>query len=510
MKFDTETATLGFCDTVYDSTAEETLETDFNLPDYCPEIKRIIRCSLKTDISSVLKQDGKITVQADGCLRLLYIGDNDKFASFEQSYPIQKTFEADKINQQCAVTVKANTDYVNCRATSPRRVDIKAMMTFVCNAVCKREENVLSYASGSGIQALKKDFDFSDLKVVSEKSFNLTEVIELGSSKPVISRILNSSAYILVSSKKIINNKMLLKGDCYIKTYYISENENDIECAEHSIPVSQIIEVEGINDSCDTNIDVNITACESVAKVDSSGDTRLIDMNLRVSVKVFAYESKSVSLITDAFSTECEIKNSFKHINILTNNTDFENSFVNKVVLESIGVSVEKIKAVWCDELKYSTSLKNNVCMINGNYQANIIYIDSEKQTGIIRKPVDFEYKADLKTPASGIICRSSLQLCACSCSASGESKLELKTEMMITGKIFSTETVRYISEIDLSDKAGEFDGKCALTIYFCDANEKVWDIAKRYKTTAEAILNENELDSDLISERKILLIPCE
>ena len=509
MKFETENATLGFCDTVYDSTAEETLETDFNLPDYCPEIKKIIRCSLKTDINSIQKQEGKITVQADACVKLIYVGDNNKISSFEQNYPIQKSVESDKINQQCAVTVKINTDYVNCRATSPRRVEIKSMMTFVFNAVCKREETVLSSAIGAGIQSLVKEFEFSDLRVVSEKSFNLTEVIELNSSKPVISRIINSSAYMVISSKKIINNKMLLKGDCYIKSYYISEKDCEIECAEHSIPVSQIIEVEGITDNCSTNIDVNITACEAVAKVDSSGETKLIDLNIRVSVKVLAFENKNVSLITDAFSTDCDVTNNSKHINILSENTDFDNSFINKVVLESIGVSVDKIKAVWCEELKYTSNLKNNVCRFNGNYQVNIIYLDSEKQIGIIRKPVDFEYKVDLKNPANGIICRSSLQLCACSCSVAGESKLELKTEMMISGKIFSTETVRYISEIEINDKSAANADKCALTIYFCDANEKVWDIAKKYKTTAEAIINENDIDGDLITERKILLIPC-
>ncbi len=510
MKFDTETATLGFCETVYDSTAEETLETEFNLPDYCPEIKKIIRCSLKTDVNAVQKQDGKITAMADAYIRLLYIGDNDKLSFYEQTYPVQKIVESDKINLHCAVTVKVNTEYVNCRATNPRRVDIKAMMTFAFKAVCKREENVLSSVSGAGVQTLNREFEFSDLKVVSEKSFNLTEVIELNSNKPAISRIINSSAYVVTSSKKIINNKMLLKGDCYIKSYYISENDCEIECAEHSIPVSQIIEVEGINDTCDTDIDISITACEAIAKVDSSGDTRLIDINIRVSVKVFAFETKTVSLISDAFSTECETQNNSKHISIIGANTDFDNSFINKLVLESIGVSVERVKAVWCDELKYSSTFKNNVCLFSGSYQANIIYIDAEKVTGIIKKPVDFEYKVDLKNPASSIDCRSTLQLCSCSCSVVDESKLELKTEMMISGKIFSTETVRYVSDIEIKEKSDSYDDRCALTIYFCDKKEKVWDIAKKYKTTAEAIIAENDLDNDLISERKILLIPCE
>lgn len=508
MKFDSEIKSLGFCETVYDSTAEESVETEFNLPDYCPEIKRIVKCCLKTDITSVQKSDGRVNVQANACVRVIYIGDNDKTSAYEQVIPIQKTADSDKISSGCIIDVKANTDYVNCRATSPRRVEIKAMITFVYKATCKREETVLSSAVGSGIQSFNKEYVFTDLRALTQKAFNLTEVIELNSTKPVIGRIINSSAYVLINSKKIINNKMLLKGDCFIKIFYLSENECNVEFTEHSIPVSQIIEVDGITEDCDTTVDVGITACEASAKVDSSGETKLIDLNIRVSVKVFAFNNQNISLITDAYSTECDLKNNVKHLNVLSENCSFDNVFTNKIVLESIGVSVEKIIAVWCEDAKYGCALKNNSCAVNGNYQVNIIYRDSEKQTGIIQKPVDFEYIIDLKKPAESIVSYPSLQISACSCSMAGESKLELKTEMNISGKILSSEIVKYISEIELTEPKDETKENCALTIYFSDENEKVWDIAKKYKTTAEAIMQENELDSDLIESRRILLIP--
>lgn len=508
MKFSTSTNMLGFSEINFETTSEQSVEADINLPDYCAEIKRILKCTVNADIISVQNTDGKITAQGNATVRVIYIGDNDMLSAYEQTYPVQKTVESDKVSSGCAVSVRAVTDYVNCRAVSSRRIDIKAMLTFVFRSVRKRDEVILTDASGDGIQTLTSEYSFSNLKTVTEKAFYLTEVIELPSDKPVIGRIINSSAYISVSEKKIINNKILIKGECFIKTYYLTENDSSVEYTEHSIPISQIIEAEGITEDCETVINLNITACEAVSKVDSSGETKLIDINIRVSASILAFENTSVTLITDAYSTECETNNSIKSIDILSVNTSHDKLFTNKVVLESIGVSVESVHAVWCSDIKYNYNLKNNICLLSGNYQVTVLYRDSEKQIGIIQKPVDFEYSVDLSKTCDRIVCYPMLQLCGCSCAVTGESKLELKTEIHAVIKILSSEIVKYLSDIELNREKNNQKEKCALTVYFSDENEKIWNIAKRYRTTVAAIMEENGLESEILKDKKTLLIP--
>lgn len=508
MKFNAETKMLGFIETDFESAAEQSVEADISLPDYCPEIKRILKCTVTADILSVQSSDDKITAQGNAAVRVIYIGDNDKLSAYEQNCPIQKSIESDRFRSGNSVTVRAVTDYVNCRAVSSRRIDIRGMLTFVFKSVRKREENILTGAHGNGIQLLSSDYSYADLKTVTEKPFFLTEVIELPSEKPVIGRIINSSAYISVSEKKVINNKMLIKGDCYIKLYYISENDASVECTEHSIPVSQIIEADGITDSCESFLNLNITACEAVSKVDSSGDTKLIDINIRVSASVIAFENSNINLISDAYSTECGTKNSFKSIDILSLNTVSDNSFTNKVVLESIGVSVESVHALWCNDIRYNCSLKDNKCLMSGNYQVTVIYKDAEKQFGVIQKPVDFEYSVALKKPCERIVCYPMVQLCGCTCAVAGESKLEIKTEINASLSILSSEIVRYINDIEAVENKDDEKEACALTVYFSDENEKIWNIAKRYGTTVEAIMEENGLDCETLTEKRTLLIP--
>ncbi len=507
MKFNTETKTIGFCEINYESTSEQSVESEMILPDYCPEIKRILKCTVSADVLSVQNSSGRVTVQGNANIRLLYIGENDKTSAYEQIVPIQKIFDSDKLSSGCAVNVKVISDYVNSRALSSRKVDVRAMLTFILKSLKKREESILTSAYDCGIKTLSQDYNFSDLKSVVEKSFNLSEVIELEADKPVISRILNSSAYIVVKEKKTINNKILIKGDAYIKIHYLAENDS-LCCAEHSIPVSQIIEIDGVTDNSDSLLNISITACEAISKVDSKGETKLIDISIRASALVFAFESAPLSLISDAYSTEYSARNTTRSVDVLTSNTDFDSVFINKVVLESIGVSVDCIHAVWCSDIKYNYSIKNGKCYFSGTYQVTIVFKDSDKEQGVIQKPVDFEFAIDLKEECERITCYSTMQITGCSCSVSGESKIELRTEINASGKILSNKIVKYVSDIELLENKSDDTDLCALTIYFCDKNEKVWNIAKKYRTTVEAIIEENSLDSDIVPDKKTLLIP--
>ena len=53
-----------------------------------------------------------------------------------------------------------------------------------------------------------------------------------------------------------------------------------------------------------------------------------------------------------------------------------------------------------------------------------------------------------------------------------------------------------------------ERDLSYALKIYYADEGEGVWDIAKRYNTSVEAIMEENELEGEVLEQRGMLLIP--
>ena len=46
------------------------------------------------------------------------------------------------------------------------------------------------------------------------------------------------------------------------------------------------------------------------------------------------------------------------------------------------------------------------------------------------------------------------------------------------------------------------------LTVYFADAGEEIWDIARRYNTTVEAVEQENGITGETVAQKCMLLIP--
>lgn len=51
-------------------------------------------------------------------------------------------------------------------------------------------------------------------------------------------------------------------------------------------------------------------------------------------------------------------------------------------------------------------------------------------------------------------------------------------------------------------------DGDYAVKLYFGSDNEDIWDIAKRFSTEADAIMEENELTAENLVNGRMLLIP--
>lgn len=508
MNYNTETQKLGFCESAYESTAEQSIDADINLPDYCSEIRRILKCTVIPNINSVQNNSGRVTADVTATIKILYIGENGRLAGYEQNYPLQKFIESDKITSDSTVSVNMKTDYANCRAVSPRKIDVRAMMTFIFKVRNKKEDNILCFAEGEGIQTISDEKTVASLCGMNERAFSLSEVIELPTDKPIVSQIINVTSCAVTNEVKVINNKALIKGDCNIKIYYISDDTSAVENVEHSIPISQIIELEGLHDNCKTGIILNICSCETVPKTDSSGDMRLIDFNAKINAFITAFDEKEISFIDDAYSTIYDSKNTFKSIELLNYSDNFETSFTNKVVLESIGVSVDCVLAVWCSDIKYNFIPKEGKCSVIGTYQANIIYKDNENQIGIIQKPVDFECSVQMKEKSERITCFGSVQIVSCSCAVTGDSRLELKTEMFSSGMILSNYMKKYVSAIELHKNNNRNEIPCALTIYFSDKGENIWNIARKYNTTVNAIKEQNNFSGNTVEDNSILLIP--
>ena len=107
-------------------------------------------------------------------------------------------------------------------------------------------------------------------------------------------------------------------------------------------------------------------------------------------------------------------------------------------------------------------------------------------------------------------MCSPIIMPVSCSYLLTGSNQIEVKVEAMISANIFALHTEQVITGVNLcEDKMFSAKDRFGLTIYFAEQGESVWEIAKKYRTTSELVMNENDLAEDVLAESRMLLIPC-
>ena len=101
--------------------------------------------------------------------------------------------------------------------------------------------------------------------------------------------------------------------------------------------------------------------------------------------------------------------------------------------------------------------------------------------------------------------------MCVKSCSyhLTDSHTAELKAELKIGGYACEQSAKNMLCELKVcTDKPKEKQKGYALKLCYCSENEDIWEIAKKYSTSINAIMEENELSGDKLSDCGMLLIP--
>ena len=125
----------------------------------------------------------------------------------------------------------------------------------------------------------------------------------------------------------------------------------------------------------------------------------------------------------------------------------------------------------------------------------------------LLEKEEPFEYRFAMQnlSPADRIQIRANAE--NCSYTLSGASEVALKTELRMEGSVIHCTETEVLSAIEIQENE-KFQDNYALRLYFGKAQENIWDIARRCHTSVEAILEENDLTQEQLSENAMLLIP--
>ena len=84
---------------VYDGCAEQPVECDLLLPDYCPDIVRILKCTVTPVLRRKQQSGTTLTLEGDAQIRVYYISEDPaQICSADTTLPFTKNIELSSRN----------------------------------------------------------------------------------------------------------------------------------------------------------------------------------------------------------------------------------------------------------------------------------------------------------------------------------------------------------------------------------------------------------------------------
>lgn len=489
----------------FEEAAEQQIESDITLPDYFPDIVRVIKCTLKANVVSVSSGGNRITADGNAIISVLYICESGKLHCFEQKIPVSKYVETPKAEEYTCV-VSAKTQYVNCRVISQRRIDIRGSIGIDFKAYEKCDKRIVSSCENKNIQLRTKAANVSNLKDCVSRCFSMNETIEIGASQGTIGQIVRCNAIAVLDSTKLVSGKILVKGELKVKVVFLTDGECVLGKIENSMPISQIIEA-ATTESCSDFVTLCVPSVEVHAKTDSSGALRLIDVSAVIRADVSIYENEEIQYTTDAYSTEYETDFQRESVELKSIFEKFSDTYLCKGSVEISGSAVKSIEDIFCNGLNYTVSLSGNEMLISGKANVSFLAVNSEDELQSFDRELDFQYKR-ATTLGESFSASCNVTPTGIDYILSAENKLDIRIETEINGLIFDASKKQIISDISCDEAKKKKKRSAALTIYFAQQGEEIWEIARRYNTRVDLICAENNINSDCVEQNQKLYIP--
>ncbi len=511
MEYSLKKENCSVCEIILQSSSEQPVDLDFSLPDYCPDIERILKCCMCPSITSKGITGNRLDVDGVTVIKLYYL-DSKKQAirCCEHSSPFACSFELKTTSADMAASVRVKTGYLNCRAVSPRRLDIHGAFTVSASVSSKGNQEYCTDIEGEDIQQKKHEETVSNLCGIGQQQFSISEVLDIGQGKASPESILRSEFNINLDESRAIEDKLMLKGEAVLRLLYVTDIETGAQdLMTFNIPFSQVIDVPGITDSTVNDVSVDTMSVDVSLKSEFDASSTLITLDARLSALVFAYEPMTVELIDDTYSTAYELELECKNVPVkrLVANTDMKSSVKEEINAGDGGIS--KVIDIWCDSMNYITDCENNIFKVRGKMNCCMLALDKEGMPFCAEKAVDFSLVPDMSECPQSVMSNTVVTVPNIGFRITSDNTVEIKADLNMRCCLYENAVRRCITSANaLEDRMRKKDSTAALTLYYADEGESLWNIAQLYCTSVEAIQLENNITDDVIQARGMVLIP--
>ena len=487
-------------------------ESDIIVPDSKTDCIRILEVDATPCVSEKHISKDYITLSGNLAYNILYLGEGGAVETIEYNAPFSRQIDAAGCDDSMKAFVMCDVSHTEYSVINSRKINVKSVMDIQAKAYANDKVSLIESVSGDAVLPSKNgSVNHFNLAICSEHNFQIDESTKLPPASPSVDSILKYNLKITDSEIKVVLNKIVAKGSCVLTVLYMSDG--GIYSAQNEIPFTHIADVEGISPDMYTTEYFETKNVSCTLSPDDDGSATELYVKADICMTIRAYDEKNVEYINDIYSPDYNIKVDRKPIPITemidygTTQCTISESFVSEC-------DVERIYSVTSEAFVEDVRINANSVTVNGFANSVIICKSAGEDNDTFSLCEQLPFSCTLPVArsydSSGAVADAECVVEHESYSIDGGNTVKLRLIIRVNSTLmrrFCVDAVTNI-EIDENDKTDK-SSQSGITIYFAQAGDDMWNIAKRYHTTSSEIISVNNLDENkALCPGQQLLIP--
>jgi len=465
------------------------LSTDFTLPDYQPEIKRLLKVSATVlpPAKYIGDSEGEFSGNIDYFVH--YIGSDNQIYCAPLTTEYKTTVPMDK-NELPLVNMTADAEIipenVGGRVTSPRKLNIK----------CRLKTRARMYGDmpldSSYMTINGENQVLCGREEITRRMFTQSEVIRLSDEiiqgKDSETRVISAEGHVLVGEVMAANGAVNVKGELYLKLIMCRESDGIPYIALRRLPFNETVVTEGADGNCQAN------AKGCVCEMNINVEEDRIGIDVGIILEISACKNETVVYVKDMYSTTHKTQCTYREMPALRGGRAFNSNFTqsDSMTIEEAGLSPEhKIVDISGTAYPENATLDGDKWVFTGKSKFSII-AERDGEYSNVEIELPYRYAVDTKQGyGDGAYASAMSEVISTRARLDGE-RIGIDAEIMMCGVISCPDKIRMLDGVSFGEENEPRRGE--YVICYPSKEDSVWSIAKKYGKTVKSLSDTNKL----------------
>lgn len=480
------------------------VDTEVYLSPSKPDIEKILWVDGTVDILSTKVGTGSIVVSGVVKFKVVYKSNDegDSIYTLDSNADFKEEIEISNITEEMSASVKANIEYIEQEILDEKKVSLRGLISLKSKIhQINNIEVIENIEEKKELQTLREKIRYKEIQGREISYTSINEIFDLDEDSPPIEEILKISINAYEEESTTAEGRIIVSGIVNPRIIYYGDGK--IATIEEEIHFNHFLEMPEVLPESLSEISMEVSEGTWEVLENEDGQLKTLDLDIKLRISGNAYYENEKELIVDAYSTKEKVYIETERVNLI----------------EDIGTLIHK-ENVYKDLQDYDikqiydlsgypsiidTRFGDDGLIVEGILSLQIIYLEDE--TNEIRTLLDeipYKYYLPLEENALGSEIDIDLTI------ETIKVKEDLSIEGIIKHKINMSKN-RLLSLINSIEESGEMIDKRnrpSIIIYIVQNHDILWDIAKRYNTTINEILeaNENINPNNIMPGEKIII----